>query len=161
MQNKDMKEYLKISESKAIDVLLWLLENRDSQNRISTTLETVASDCKVTKVTVNRVFQRLYQKEFLVKVRNGLYQLQRVYLRDKERYIFNKGYNTGLKDQRLPGEYKVIITASGSSQEYGFGDIQAAINFMEGCKNPESCYVNSFEFVQTYLDRDLDYLIPA
>ena len=81
-------------------------------------------------------------------------------LRDKERYIFNKGYNTGLKDQQLPGEYKVIITAGGSSQEYEFDDIQVAINFMEGCKNPESCYVNSFEFVQTYLDRDLDYLIP-
>ena len=78
MRNSDLKEYLKISESKVIDVLLWLLENRDSQNRISTTLEAVALDCKVTKVTVNRVFQRLYQKEFLVKVRNGLYKLQRV-----------------------------------------------------------------------------------
>lgn len=78
MKNADIQEYLKVSESKAIDVLLWLLSNRDEKNRINTTLDTVATECKVTKVTVNRVFQRLYQKEFLVKIRNGQYQLKRV-----------------------------------------------------------------------------------
>ena len=87
-------------------------------------------------------------------------------LRDKERYIFNKGYNTGLKDTKLPGEYKVTISTSGGkenggqSDDYKFDDLQTATNFIEGCKNPEACYVNSFEFVQTYLDRDLDHLIP-
>lgn len=78
MINNDLKEYFEVSESKAVDVLLWLLENRDYSNRINTTLDTVASECKVTKVTVNRVFQRLYQKEFLIKIRNGQYQLKRV-----------------------------------------------------------------------------------
>jgi predicted transcriptional regulator len=78
MQNANIEEYLKISESKAIDVLLWLLKNRDRENRIYTTLDTIASECNVTKVTVNRVFQRLYQKEFLKRIRNGQYQLLKV-----------------------------------------------------------------------------------
>lgn len=78
MKNKDLTEYFQVSESKAIDVLLWLLHNRDTDNRINTTLDMVAAECKVTKVTVNRVFQRLYQKDFLVKIRNGQYQLKRV-----------------------------------------------------------------------------------
>jgi len=78
MSTENIEEYLKVSESRAVDVLLWLLKNRDSKNHINTTLETVAAECKVTKVTVNRVFQRLYEKEFLIKIRNGQYQLQKV-----------------------------------------------------------------------------------
>jgi len=78
MQNTPIEDYLKISESKAIDVLLWLLKNRDKENRINTTLDTVAEECKVTKVTVNRVFQRLYKEEFLTKIRNGQYKLNKV-----------------------------------------------------------------------------------
>ena len=78
MKNPILQEYLKVSESKALDVLLWILENRDESNRLYTTLEHIAKECKVTKVTVNRVFQRLYEKEFLVKIRNGQYQLQKV-----------------------------------------------------------------------------------
>ena len=78
MKNTDLEEYIKVSESKAVDVLLWLLRNRDLDNRVNTTLDTVATECKVTKVTVNRIFQRLYQKEFLIKIRNGQYQLKKV-----------------------------------------------------------------------------------
>jgi len=78
MGNENIQEYIRVSESKAVDVLLWLLNNRNKQNRIHTTLDTVAEKCNVTKVTVNRVFQRLYEKEFLVKIRNGEYQLNNV-----------------------------------------------------------------------------------
>lgn len=78
MTTEAIQEYLRISESKAIDVLLWLLKNRDTQNRIYTTLDTIATECSVTKVTVNRVFQRLYEKGFLSKIRNGQYQLHRI-----------------------------------------------------------------------------------
>jgi predicted transcriptional regulator len=78
MANTPIEEYLKTSESKAVKVLLWLLKNRNSENRIYTTLDTIAKECDVTKVTVNRVFQRLYEKEFLIKIRNGQYQLQKV-----------------------------------------------------------------------------------
>lgn len=78
MPTTPIEEYLKVSESKAVDVLLWLLKNRDRDNRIHTTLDTVAAECQVTKVTVNRVFQRLYEKEFLTKIRNGQYQLNKI-----------------------------------------------------------------------------------
>lgn len=78
MNTQNIQEYLKVSESKAIDILLWLLKNRDNANRVNTTLDTVAKECDVTKVTVNRVFQRLYKKEFLTKIRNGQYQLHKI-----------------------------------------------------------------------------------
>ena len=78
MSNRAIEEYMKISESKGVVVLLWLLKNRDKRNVVTTTLDTVASECKVTKVTVNRIFQRLYKKEFLTKIRNGIYKLHKI-----------------------------------------------------------------------------------
>jgi predicted transcriptional regulator len=78
MAQSPIEEYLKTSESKALEVLFWLLHNRDSENIIYTTLDTVAEECQVTKVTVNRVFQRLYREGFLVKLRNGRYQLHKI-----------------------------------------------------------------------------------
>ncbi len=73
-----IEEYLMTSDSRAVKVLLWLLKNRDRENRLHTTLDTVALECNVTKVTVNRVFQKLYETNFLEKVRNGEYKLKRV-----------------------------------------------------------------------------------
>ncbi len=77
-EQSPIEEYLMTSDSKAVKVLLWLLKNRDSQNVVHTTLDAVALECNVTKVTVNRVFQKLYEKEFLTKSRNGQYQLHKV-----------------------------------------------------------------------------------
>ncbi len=73
-----IEEYLLTSDSRAVKVLLWILKNRDKGNVLYTTLDTVALECGVTKVTVNRVFQRLYKEGFLEKVRNGKYQMKRV-----------------------------------------------------------------------------------
>jgi predicted transcriptional regulator len=70
--------YLLTSESKAVKVLLWLLTNRDKDNMIYGTLDSIALDCDVTKVTVNRAFQNLYKTDFLVKVRNSQYQLKHI-----------------------------------------------------------------------------------
>jgi predicted transcriptional regulator len=78
MSTPHIEQYLKLADSKSLEVLFWLLHNRDSENLIHTTLENVAAECDVTKVTVNRVFQRLYKEEFLTKVRNGKYQLHKV-----------------------------------------------------------------------------------
>jgi len=74
------EQYFKLADSKSLDVLFWLLNNRNDEieNHIYTTLEHVASECNVTKVTVNRVFQRLYQEGFLTKIRNGQYQLHKI-----------------------------------------------------------------------------------
>lgn len=73
-----IEDYLLTSESKSVKVLLWLLKNRNKDNIINGTLDSIALNCSVTKVTVNRVFQRLYEQEFLVKLRNSQYQLKKV-----------------------------------------------------------------------------------
>ncbi len=74
----DIEAYLLTSDSKAVKVLLWLLKNRDKENVVNGTLDSIALDCSVTKMTVNRVFKRLYSEKFLVKLRNSQYQLKRV-----------------------------------------------------------------------------------
>lgn len=70
-----IETYLKTADSKGVDILLWLLHNRGVDNTLSITLDYVAEQCDVTKVTVNRIFQKLYKKGFLKKIRNGQYQL--------------------------------------------------------------------------------------
>lgn len=74
MISSELENYLKTADSRALDILFWLLHNRDSVGNVVTTLDSVASECDVTKVTVNRVFQRLYQKGLLIKIRNGHYK---------------------------------------------------------------------------------------
>lgn len=78
MANDALEIYLKLADSRGLDVLFWLLHNRNSENIIHTTLDTVAGECAVTKVTVNRIFQKLYKEGYLTKIRNGQYQLQKV-----------------------------------------------------------------------------------
>ena len=69
------EEFLLTSESKAVVVLLWIARNKDSNNIIHTTLDSVAEECGVTKVTVNKTFQKLYKTGFLVKERNSRYKV--------------------------------------------------------------------------------------
>jgi predicted transcriptional regulator len=78
MKQTPIEQYLKTADSKSLDVLFYLLHQRDTEDVITTTLDEVASACGVTKVTVNRVFQKLYSKEFLTKIRNGQYKLHKV-----------------------------------------------------------------------------------
>ena len=73
-----LETYLMISESKSVTVLLWILKNKDETNHLHTTLDTVATECDVTKVTVNRVFQKLYSQGFMEKVRNGKYLIHKI-----------------------------------------------------------------------------------
>jgi predicted transcriptional regulator len=73
-----IEEYLLTADSKPLTVLFWLLHNRDQDNMVFTTLNNVAKECDTTKVTVNRVFQKLYKAEFLVRIKDGQYQLKRI-----------------------------------------------------------------------------------
>ena len=73
-----LEEYLMTSQSKSVSVLLWILKNKDDSNHLHTTLDAVAKECEVTKVTVNRVFQGLYAKGFMEKVRNGKYLVHKI-----------------------------------------------------------------------------------
>ena len=78
MKVHPLEDYLMTSESKSVAVLLWILKNKDETNHLHTTLGTVAEECEVTKVTVNRVFQRLYAGGFMEKVRNGKYLVHKI-----------------------------------------------------------------------------------
>ena len=70
----ELEQYLLTSDSKALKVLLRLLEVSE-EGVLHTTLDKIAAECDVTKVTVNKVFQRLYAEGLLVKLGNGVYEL--------------------------------------------------------------------------------------
>jgi len=73
-----IERYLLTSESKSVMLLLWLLRNRDKDNILNFSLEEIAKECDISKVTVNKTLQKLYSADFLVKLRNGKYRLQNV-----------------------------------------------------------------------------------
>lgn len=77
---------------------------------------------------------------------------------EKNQYIFNKGYKTGIQDVRRPGAYKVVVTKrDGSSQDYSdFYDLQHATNFAKNKNKMPGQYAELFE---TFLDRDMDWLL--
>lgn len=79
MHTPEIEKFLKLADSKSLDVLFYLLHILDKEYMVYTTLENVAVECKVTKVTVNRIFQRLYKAKFMTKIRNGQYQLHKIY----------------------------------------------------------------------------------
>ena len=78
MSKTPIEAYLMTASSKPLEILFWLLRNRDSENIVHSTLDEVAEACGVTKVTVNRVFQKLYADGFLARVKNGKYKLMKV-----------------------------------------------------------------------------------
>lgn len=71
----ELGQYLLTSDSKALKVLLRLLEVSE-EGVLHTTLDKIAAECDVTKVTVNKVFQRLYAEGLLIKLGNGVYELR-------------------------------------------------------------------------------------
>ncbi|WAK44716.1 hypothetical protein vBAmePPT11V19_00090 [Alteromonas phage vB_AmeP_PT11-V19] len=78
MNTELIDEYFSTSESKSVRVLLWLLKNRNEKNVVNATIDMIALDCNVTKMTVNRVFKKLYDTGFIEKLRNSEYLLKKV-----------------------------------------------------------------------------------
>ena len=72
--NTPGQDYLKLADSRSLDVLLLLWGFKDAEGNLYVTLDEVAGQVNVTKVTVNRVFQKLYKANFLKKVKNGHYK---------------------------------------------------------------------------------------
>lgn len=72
--NTPDQEYLKLADSRSLDVLLLLWDFKDAEGNLYVTLDEVAGQVNVTKVTVNRVFQKLYKAGYLTKVKNGHYK---------------------------------------------------------------------------------------
>lgn len=78
---KVLAEYIGVAGTATNNVLAWLIRNKDSNNRIVGTLALIAEECGTTVPTVSTLFQKLYKKEFLKKVRNGVYMLSPTLLR--------------------------------------------------------------------------------
>jgi hypothetical protein len=78
---KVLAEYIGVAGTATNTVLAWLIKNKDSNNRIIGTFAIIAKECKTTVPTVSTLFQKLYKKEFLKKVHNGVYMLSPSLLR--------------------------------------------------------------------------------
>lgn len=69
-------DVLEMVGSKKMQVISWLLENRDVKtNEVSTTQQIVMDELKLSKKTVSETFKVLQEQKILLKKRNGLYQL--------------------------------------------------------------------------------------
>lgn len=83
--------------------------------------------------------------------------------RNQNDYIFRKGYQAGLSDQRLPGEYLVTVhVGTESSTEYKFDSLTAAVNFAKSVNMQDTGSYDAFtyaELEQTYLNRDMSDLL--
>ena len=72
---KILADYIGVAGTATNTVLAWLIKNKDSNNRIIGTFAHIAKECDTTIPTVSNLFQKLYKKEFLRKVQNGIYML--------------------------------------------------------------------------------------
>lgn len=78
---KVLAEYIGVAGTATNNVLAWLISNKDANNRIVGTFSLIAEECDTTVPTVSTLFQKLYKKELLKKVRNGVYMLSPSLLR--------------------------------------------------------------------------------
>jgi hypothetical protein len=70
-----LAEYIGVAGTATNKVLAWLIKNKDSNNRIIGTFAIIAKECGTTVPTVSTLFQKLYKRELLKKVHNGVYML--------------------------------------------------------------------------------------
>ena len=78
---KVLAEYIGAAGTATNRVLAWLIKNKDSNNRIIGTFSHIAKECDATVPTVSALFQKLYAKEMLKKVQNGIYMMSPKLLR--------------------------------------------------------------------------------
>lgn len=76
-----LAEYIGAGGNITSNVLAWLIKNKDSNNRIVGTFAFIAKECSTSVPTVSTLFQKLYKKGMLKKVRNGVYMLSPSLLR--------------------------------------------------------------------------------
>jgi len=62
-------------------VLAYLIRERNNENMILGTFKSIAAGAKVSEGTVSKLFKILQKKEFLKKIRNGLYMVNPKMLR--------------------------------------------------------------------------------
>jgi len=78
---KVLAEYIGVAGTATNTVLAWLIKNKDANNRIIGTFALIAKECNTTVPTVSTLFQKLYKRNLLKKVHNGVYMLSPSLLR--------------------------------------------------------------------------------
>ncbi|HFQ5244908.1 TPA: replication/maintenance protein RepL [Vibrio vulnificus] len=69
-------DVLEMVGSKKMQVISWLLENRNVKtNQVLATQQIIMDELKLSKKTVSETFKALQEQKVLSKVRNGLWQL--------------------------------------------------------------------------------------
>ncbi len=63
------------SDAPSAHILAYLLENKNGDNVITVPVRTIAEECHVNPLTVQRLFKKMYANKDLRKIRNGQYQL--------------------------------------------------------------------------------------
>jgi len=72
---KTLADFMGLAGNKSTDVLAWIIKNKDHKNLVVGTLDEIAADCGTSKVTVSKIFQKLYKHQFLKKIKNSRYLL--------------------------------------------------------------------------------------
>ena len=78
---KTLAEYIGVVGNASSTILAWVLTHKDSNNLIHGSFAEIAEECATTRATVNALFQKLYKKELLKKIRNGCYMVSPEILR--------------------------------------------------------------------------------
>jgi len=72
---KVLAEYVGTAGNASANILAWVLKSKDANNLVHGSFSEIAELCGTTKPTVSGLFQKLYKKELLKKVRNGCYMV--------------------------------------------------------------------------------------
>ena len=72
---RTLADYFEINGGSSTQVLVWMIKNKDPNNRIIGTVRSIAEAVGVTHPTVTEVLKKLREKNFIHRVQNGVYML--------------------------------------------------------------------------------------
>lgn len=70
-----LARYLKCADSAPVDVLMYLLDNKNHKNVVAVTYSMIIEDTGVSNSTVAKVMTSLQKQGLMKKLRNGVYML--------------------------------------------------------------------------------------
>lgn len=68
-------ELLELTGGAKVKVIAWMLENRSADNLVIATQEKISEECNSSQKTVSRVISEMVEVGLLLKLQNGVYQL--------------------------------------------------------------------------------------
>lgn len=98
--------------NKKVDLLSYMLKNRDSQNRIIGTQRSIAEEMNISSQTVNRTIKALEKANAIRKISSSVYQLN-------PDLIFKGGHN---RRMRILLDYKKLPVKQEEEQQDLFDD---------------------------------------